>query len=190
MTRIATFLCAALTVLAQKPLVEGNPSSSVRVLIYEDLQCPDCADFRVMLDKELLPKFEKTVAFEHRDFPLPKHEWARKAAIAARFFETVSPEVAVEFRKTTMAQQAKITPENFDTHLTNFAKAHKVDAAKALAALSDPALSARVETEYQTAIARGVARTPTVLVNGEPFIEQFPSADIIKHIQQELAAAK
>jgi protein-disulfide isomerase len=39
-------------------------------------------------------------------------------------------------------------------------------------------------------VARGVARTPTVLVNGEPFIEQFPAADIIKTIEQELAAAK
>src|SRR4051794_16108543 len=99
MARFAILLFAAVTAMAQKPLVEGNPASSVRVLIYEDLQCPDCADFRVMLDKELLPKFEKTVAFEHRDFPLPKHEWARKAAIAARFFESVSPQVAVEFRK-------------------------------------------------------------------------------------------
>jgi len=29
-----------------------------------------------------------------------------------------------------------------------------------------------------------------VLVNGEPFIEQFPVADIIKTIEQELAASK
>ena len=34
-------------------VVEGNPSSPVRVLIYEDLQCPDCAAFRKMLDEKL-----------------------------------------------------------------------------------------------------------------------------------------
>ena len=143
-----------------------------------------------MLDKELLPRFSKTVAFEHRDFPLPKHPWARKAAIAARFFETASPETAVEFRKATMAQLAAITPESFDAHVSNFAKAHKVDPAKALAALNDLALAARVEEQYQDGVARGVARTPTVLVNGEPFIEQFPAADIIKAIEQELAAVR
>src|SRR4051812_10645644 len=98
---------------ASKPLVEGNATSPVRVLIYEDLQCPDCADFRKMLDTELLPRFKGTVAFEHRDFPLVKHAWARPAAIASRFFEGISPDLAVEFRKTTMASQSKITPETF-----------------------------------------------------------------------------
>ena len=29
---------------------EDAPSSPVRVLIFEDLQCPDCADFRLVLD--------------------------------------------------------------------------------------------------------------------------------------------
>jgi protein-disulfide isomerase len=47
-----------------------------------------------------------------------------------------------------------------------------------------------VEAEYQYGIAFGIARTPTVLVNGEPFIEQFPAADIIKHIEKELSAKK
>jgi protein-disulfide isomerase len=183
------FLAASAAVLcAQKPLVEGNPSSPVRVVIFEDLQCPDCADFRTMLDKELLPKFKTSVAFEHRDFPLPKHDWARKAAIAARYFESVSPELAVEFRRATMAGLAKITAANFDTHLTDFAKSHQADPAKALAALNDKALLDRVDNEYQYGIARGIARTPTVLVNGEPFIEQFPAADIIRHIERELAA--
>ena len=38
--------------------------------------------------------------------------------------------------------------------------------------------------------ARGVARTPTVLVNGDPYIETFPVADVMKAIDRELAAAK
>jgi protein-disulfide isomerase len=188
MKLLAPFVFATLAVCAQKPLVEGNPSSPVRVVIFEDLQCPDCADFRAMMDKELLPRFAKTVAFEHRDFPLAKHPWARPAAIAARFFETVSPETAVEFRQATMRQQDKITPETFEAHVASFAKSHKVDPAKALAALHDPALAARVEDQYQDGVARGIARTPTVLVDGEPFIEQFPAADIIKSIEQALAA--
>ncbi len=188
--KVLAFLLASVAVFAQKPLVEGNPSSPVRVVIYEDLQCPDCADFRVMLDKELLPRFKDKVAFEHRDFPLAKHAWARKAAVASRYFESVSPELAVEFRKTTMSQQAKITPETIDQHISRFAEAHKTDPAKALAALNDKALADRVENDYQVGVARGVARTPTVLVDGEPFIEQFPAADIIKYIEKEVAASK
>ena len=92
-----------LPVFGADHLVEGNSKSPARVLIFEDLQCPDCAGFRVMLDKQILPKFGARVAFEHQDFPLPKHNWARKAAIASRYFESVKPALAVEYRQTTMA---------------------------------------------------------------------------------------
>ncbi|MEO8098086.1 MAG: thioredoxin domain-containing protein [Acidobacteriota bacterium] len=171
-------------------LVEGNASSTVRVLIYEDLQCPDCADFRKMMDQDLIPRFKSTVAFEHRDFPLAKHAWARSAAVASRYFESIAPALAVEFRKATMAAQEKITAENFQDHLTAFATANKGDPRKAVAALTDALLQDRVEADYQEGVARGVARTPTVLVNGDPFIETFPVADIIRSIERELAAAK
>lgn len=174
---------------AQK-LVEGDPASPVRILIYEDLQCPDCANFRKMMDTDLIPRFKDTIAFEHRDFPLAKHAWARVAAISARYFETISPELAIEFRKAAMAAQSNITPANFREHVTSFATAHQTDPARALEALSDKTLDAVVEANYQEGIARGVARTPTVLVNGDPFVETFSIADIAKSIERELAAAQ
>ena len=83
----AAILTAMSAFPAAQHLIEGAAQSPVRVVIYEDLQCPDCADFRVMLDEKLLPRYASMVRFEHRDFPLAKHAWARKAAIAARFFE-------------------------------------------------------------------------------------------------------
>ena len=191
MRNVAPILLAcALTLAAQKPLIEGDPSSPVRVLIYEDLQCPDCAAFRQMMDTQLIPRFQGAVAFEHRDFPLNKHAWARPAAVAARYFETISSPLAVEFRKATMAAQEQITPENLGEHVAAFARGHQVNPAQAVAALNDAALNARVEADYQEGVARGVARTPTVLVNGEPFIETFPAAAIMAHIERELAAAK
>jgi protein-disulfide isomerase len=188
MKQFAFLLLASVSLPAQ--FIEGNPSSPVHVVIYEDLQCPDCANFRAMMDKNLLPKYKSTVAFEHRDFPLPKHNWARRAAIAAKFFEGVSPEAAIDWRKQTMAKQAEITEANFKEYLSNFAKAHKVDPAKATASLEDAALTAQVEKGYREAIARGVAHTPTVLVNGDPFIEEFAIADVMKAIDRELAAFK
>ena len=64
-----------------KPRWRPRTESKVRVLIYEDLQCPDCAEFRRMMDEKILPRYGERVAFIHRDFPLAKHAWARKAAI-------------------------------------------------------------------------------------------------------------
>src|SRR4051794_14607391 len=105
---------AALCGAAEKDrLVEGNSDSAVRVVIYEDLACGDCADFRTMIDRQLLPKFGKTVAFEHRDFPLAKHPWARDAAVASRYFGTIRPELAIAWRRYALENRKAIAPENF-----------------------------------------------------------------------------
>lgn len=172
-----------IAVFAQPHLVEGKLDSPVRVVIYEDLQCPDCAEFRVMLDTKLLPKYGAKVAFEHRDFPLPKHKWARPASIAARFFFEKSPALAVLWRQETMRDQARITPESFGAHLTAFAKRNGIDPAAAEAALNDAALADFVQKDYEEGVARGIAHTPTALVNGAPFIETIPFEEIAAGIE-------
>lgn len=163
---------------AQPHLVEGKQDSPVRVVIYEDLQCSDCAEFRAMLDTRLLPEYEAKVAFEHRDFPLPKHKWARPAAIAARYFFNRNAALAVLWRQETMRAQAQITPENFGAHLAAFAKRNGVDPAAVEAALTDATLAEIVQKDYEEGVARGIAHTPTALVNGAPFIETFTFEEI------------
>jgi protein-disulfide isomerase len=173
---------------AAERLVEGNSSSPVRVVVYEDLQCADCATFRVMMDQHLLSKYGSRVAFEHRDFPLPKHAWARRAAIAARYFETIRAAAGTAWRRYALANLGEITSENFTAKLEAFARSQKADPHKAVAALDDKRLVALVEADYQEGVARGIARTPTVLVNGEPFIESFTVEEISKGIDEALKA--
>jgi protein-disulfide isomerase len=186
--QIALLLAAAIRAFGQEYVVEGNPSSTVRVIAYEDLQCSDCATYRKMLDEKLLPKYGKTVAFEHRDYPLPKHKAARPAAIAARHFDALKPELGIAFRRYCFAQLDQTTPENFVEKVRQFASANGADPDKAVAALKSPALAKLVEAEYQEGIARGIARTPTVFVNGEPFIERFTFEEISKSIDAALSA--
>lgn len=186
-TLLVTMFGSAITT---EHLTEGAAQSPVRVIVYEDLQCPDCADFRVMLDDKLLPRFADKVRFEHRDFPLAKHAWARKAAIAARFFDEAKPGLGLAYRKYSLANLREITAENFDQRLAQFAKDHGTDPEKAAAALNDARLAALVEKDYQEGVARGIAHTPTVLVNGRPFIETFPVEDVARAIDEELARSK
>ena len=184
-----TFFAAVLmsaAAFAQGVPVEGKPSSKVRVVAFEDLQCSDCADYRLMLDQQLLPKYGKRVAFEARDFPLPRHKWARKGAVAARAFDRVRPELGIAFRVFLFSSQQKITADNFDEQMGDFARAHNVDADKIRESMKDPKIEQAVEEEYQDGIARGIARTPTVLVNGEPFIERFTFEEISKGIDRAL----
>ena len=191
MTMMRSFAIAAMLVSAPaQHLVEGNPAATVRVIIYEDLQCPDCAAFRRMLDEKILPRYGAKVAFEHRDFPLAKHAWSRKAAIAARFFEQTSPELALAFRKHALGNLRQITAANFDERLAAFARQNGADPQTALAALTEARYAELVEKDLQEGVARGVAKTPTVFVDGTPFIETFTFEEVSKALEAAVAAAK
>ena len=176
--------------LAAQGLVEGRAGSPVRVIIYEDLQCPDCANLRVMLDQRILPKYGDRVEFVHRDFPLAKHAWARRAAIAARYFTEKDPKLGLEYRRHTMATQGEATADNFKDRVAEFARQHGLKPEEALAALDNPRYAELVEQDYQEGVGRGIVHTPTALVNGAPFIETFTFEEISKGIDDALAQAK
>ena len=172
---------------SQQIPVEGRPDSAVRILIFEDVQCSDCAAFRKMLDDKLLPKYGGKVAFAHRDFPLAKHAWARQAAIASRYFAGVRAELGLEFRRETMARIPEISQQGFEHYLEAFARGHDMNPADAAASLQDGHLQAAVEKDFQEGVARGVSKTPTVFVNGQPFIETFTVEEISAAIDRALA---
>ena len=178
-----------LPAFAQQRLIEGNRSSSVRVIVYEDLQCPDCAVFREMMDKTLLPQFGAKVAFEHHEFPLAKHVWARRAALAARFFTERDAALGLEYRRYTMASQEVTSDATFNQRLIMFAQAHGIEPNAAVGALSNPHYAELVDRDYQDGVSRGVVHTPTVFVNGKPFIETFTYEEISKAIDEALSQA-
>ncbi len=190
MTAILTVVLAA-TAAGFAPaqrVVEGNPESAVRVIAYESLACGDCAVYRQMLDEKLLPKYGARVAFEHRDFPLAKQPWSRAAAVAARYLEEDAPGKAVQFRRDILESRKQITPETLESWLTAWAGRNGVEGAKLVASLKDERYQALVESDSQDGIARGVSKTPTVFVDGTPFIETFTVDEISKAIDQALAA--
>jgi protein-disulfide isomerase len=183
------FLAAMATpALAAAHLVEGLRDAKVRVIIYEDLQCGDCRVLRRMMDDKLLPRYGDRVAFEHRDFPLPKHSWARRAALAARWIGQQQPALEPVFRRETLAALRSITPETLADHVAAFATRHQLDAAAAAKSMEDTAVAKLVEEDYQEGIIRGVAKTPTIFVNGRPFIEVFTYEEVAKTIDELLAA--
>ncbi|MBZ5726343.1 MAG: DsbA family protein [Acidobacteriia bacterium] len=183
-------LFAGTHMLAAQGLTEGRAGSAVRAVIYEDLQCSDCAIFRVMMDRQILPKYGDRVEFVHRDFPLAKHPCARRAAIAARFFGERDAKLGLEYRRHALATLAETNADNFNDRLGGFARSHGIAPADALAALSDAKYEAMVEKDYQDGVARGVVHTPTVFVNGTPFIETFTFEEISKGLDAALAQAK
>jgi protein-disulfide isomerase len=180
---------SAASISAQELPVEGNAASPVRVIEYEDLACGDCANYRKMLDEHLLPRFGSRVAFLHKDFPLPKHNWAARAAVAGRYFASKNAEAALAFRRFCLFERYAITTDNFNEKLAAFAQQHGLNPQEAVASLADKTLQQLVNRDFQEGVARGVAKTPTVYVNGKPFIEVFAAEEISAAIEEALAAA-
>ena len=175
------------TVLASpRNIVEGNASSPVKVLIYEDLQCGDCQNFRTLMDRKILPRYGSRVAFIHRDFPLGKHEWARPAAIAARWVYEQSSVLGITFRREIMAEQDHINPASLNGWLREFAKRNKLDENGIVAALSDQRLAGLVDQDYQGGVGRGISHTPTVYVGGQALVETIVYDDLARLLDVEL----
>jgi protein-disulfide isomerase len=65
-----------------------------------------------------------------------------------------------------------------------------VNQEEAIAALADPRYAELVEKDYQDGVSRGVVHTPTVFVNGKPFVETFTFEEISKGIDEALAQAR
>ena len=168
------------------PLTEGDPESPVRVVTYEDLQCKDCAWLRRKMDELILPEFGGHVAFEHRDFPLDKHDWAREASMAARFFSTIGYGTAIAFRRTILSEISIITKESLPGWVREFAVDYGADPDAAEASMSDPRIAAAIDADVQAGLARGVEKTPTVFVGGRKFVEWVPLEELSKSIEAEV----
>lgn len=65
-----------------KGYVRGGENAKVKIIVFDDFECPYCA--RVFsTTKALEAKYEDSISFEFRHFPLPFHANAQKAGEAA-----------------------------------------------------------------------------------------------------------
>lgn len=171
---------------AKSDVVQGNLESPVRVIIYDDLQCSDCGTFQSLLDEKLLPKYGARVAFVHRDFPLGKHDWARAAAIAARWAYEHNSALGAAIRRELLAEQGSINVTNLRPWLVEFALRNKVDAKAIVESINDTRLVALVDQDIQSGKARGVTRTPTVFLGSQSFVEIIIYDDLARALDEAL----
>jgi len=182
----AALVLSTAAVAATADIVEGNPDATVKVLIYSDLQCDYCQSFRTILDEKLLPKYGKQVAFVHRDFPLPRHKWAREAAMAARWVWEQNPRAGVVLRRELLAEQEHITEASLKPWLIQFADRNKLSEKDIVAAMTDTRLGALVDSDIQAATVRGIKTVPTVIVAGKTFSETIVYDNVAQAIDQAL----
>jgi len=182
----AALVLSTAAVAATTDVVEGNSGAAVKVLIYGDLQCDYCQTFRTILDEKLLPKYGKQVAFIHRDFPLPRHKWAREAAMAARWVWEQNPRAGIVLRRELLSEQEHITEDSLKPWLIQFADRNKLSEQGIVAAMTDARLGAMVDADVQSGTVRGIKTVPTVIVGGKTFSETIVYDNIAQALDQAL----
>ena len=167
-------LCfVALPIFAQDAPEALRPpkGSQVALVVFEDLQCPQCGRTAPLLVQA--SKQYKIPLVQH-DFPLPMHNWSFEAAVLARYFDTHSKEIGNAFRETVFAHQLEITPFTLHGFAEKFASEHKIG----LPFVVDPdgKLAAMVRADKDVGISLHIEHTPTIWVvsskkGGKPYVE-------------------
>lgn len=166
------FLLVSSALADDVPAVLRPPKGAqVALVVFEDLQCPDCRRAAPLLAQA--GQTYKIPVVRH-DFPLPMHNWSMNAAIIARFFDAQSKALGYAFRDYIFEHQFEITPDGLRGFADKFAADHKI----ALPFVVDPdgKLAALVNADKQLGQSLGLTHTPTIYVvsdkrTGKPYIE-------------------
>ena len=166
-------LVFCLTALAQEVPSALRPpkGSSVALVVFEDLQCPDCRRAAPLVAQA--SQTYKIPVVRH-DFPLPMHNWSMNAAILARYFDTHSKALGNAFRDYIFEHQMEIVPNTLRGFAEKFAAEHKVE----LPFVVDPAgkLAALVNADKELGKSLNLDHTPTIWVvsdkkTANPYVE-------------------
>jgi protein-disulfide isomerase len=156
--------------------------AQVALVVFEDLQCPDCRRAAPLVQQA--GKTYKIPIVRH-DFPLPFHTWSMDAAINARYFDTHSKELGNEYRDYIFEHQPEITPQNLRTFSEKFAADHKVE----LPFVVDPQgkFAAEIKADKDLGVQVGIEHTPTIYVvsnktQGKPFVEVVDRSQLFQLI--------
>ena len=170
-TSLLLLVSGALAWGGDTSLLRPPKGSKVAILVFEDLQCPDCARAAPLLH-EAAKKYN--IPLVQYDFPLPMHNWSFEAAVNARYFDTKSKKLGDDYRLFIFANQPQITPQNLRGMTERFAADNKVT----FPFVADPSgeFTAKIKADYAIGQRVGIDHTPTIYVVGDttrgtPFVE-------------------
>jgi len=167
---------------AVNPALRPPKGAQVAIIIFEDLECPDCARAAPLLEEA---SRTYNIPVVRHDYPLQMHPWSYEAAVLARYFDTHSKKLGNEFRDTVFQHQLEITKDNLRAFAEKFAAEHKID----LPFVVDPngKFAALVNADRDLGNSLGLQHTPTIYVvssknTSKPFVEVVDRSQLFQLI--------
>jgi protein-disulfide isomerase len=185
-------LAASIRVFAaDSQVLKPPPGAKVAIVMFEDLECPDCANAYPLVWEAA--DAHKIPVVLH-DFPLPRHNWSFDAAVWARYFDTKdtrTQKFGNEFRRFIFANQRQITRDNLRQWVEKFGDENKIPVPFS----SDPdgQLTEKVKADYALGQRIGVEHTPTIWVVGnggvfQPFVEEVKDRGLLDRMIEDMLA--
>lgn len=168
--------------------VEGNADAPVTLEIYGDFQCPACGIASAVID-DLQKEYGSRLKVVFYEFPLAMHAHALEAAMVAEAAGEQGhfwPMHDVLYRYQPVWSKAS-DPTRF---FVVYAHTMGLDLRRFEADAKSDALKARIESEGEAGVARGVTNTPTIFVNGNQVRGMFDEGNLKSMIDSALAARK
>ena len=158
--------------------IRGNPDAPVTLEEFGDFQCPPCGQFAGFVE-ELLKEYDSRLRVVFRNFPLPAHEHAREAALAAeaagfqgKFWEmhdTLYREQAAWSKAPNARELFESYAGTLGLNMDQFKK--DVDSDKA---------RERVDSDHALGDSLGIKVTPTLFINNHPMEAQEKSPEGVR----------
>jgi protein-disulfide isomerase len=159
----------------------GPADAPVTLLEYADYECPYCQQIQPVLDK-ITEEYKGRLAFAYKDFPLPMHPNARKAAEASRCAQLQG--------KYWEYHDVLVTTRQLDiAALKSHARTLKLDGDSFDKCLDTGGAAESVQRDAAEAQALGVSGTPTFFVNGRSVSGAATYEKLRSVIAEELSAA-
>ena len=165
----------AMTIDVDKRPVRGAATAKVEIINFDDLQCPYCG----MLNNEILPQtishYKGLVKIVYKDYPIPGHPWAMRAAVDANCLASQSDAAYWAYVDYVHGHGQDISgsnpnPSRSFTDLDNIAgtigKQSKVDETQLALCLKKQDES-MVNSSLKLGASLKVEATPQVFVDGE-----------------------
>ena len=154
---------------------QGPPNAKITIVEFSDYQCPACVVAHPTI-KKILAANKNKIRFVYRHFPLPQHEFAKRAAEAA---EAAGAQGKFwEMHDMLFENQNSLKEED----LIKYAKAINLDLDTFKKDLDSHKFESYIQEDLTSGNNLGINSTPTFYLNGEK-LQDFPS---VENLQQRI----
>jgi protein-disulfide isomerase len=174
---------------ADTSMLKPPKGSKVAIVVFEDLECPQCAKAAPMLH-EAAKKYN--IPLVQYDFPLRQHPWSYEAAVNARYFDSKSPKLGDEYRLYVFANQNSITKQNLRGITEKWASDHGIT----LPFVVDPQgqFASQVDADRKLGERIPLEHTPTVYIvndsgHGAPVTEVSDLTQLYQRLDETVKEA-